>query len=159
MPCAACQEGFVWAAGEQAFFASKGFTNPPKSCRGNRQARKNQREMGSNGVRQGASPDSCPYGEGAHGRQGSAGNTFRPAPRRQASTITVEPGVSTSGQILKVLQDRSFGFIQDDGGVEYYFHQDGVDDDFYALTEGTRVSFVTDSSPRGPRAVQVARDF
>lgn len=158
MPCAACQEGFVWTAGEQEFFASKGFTNPPKSCRGNRQARKHQRDMGRNGFSDGPKPGNCPYDEGAQGRPISGGVSFRPAPRRSASTVTVEPGVTTSGQILRVLRDRSFGFIQDDQGVEYYFHQDGVDDDFHALTEGSRVSFVTDSSPRGPRAVQVARD-
>jgi len=155
MPCVACQEGFVWSAGEQEFFASKGFTNPPKSCRGNRQARKAQRGMGGNGAGFGGKQDACPYGEGAS-NQGSS--LFRPAPRRAAPALDIQAGLHVSGTIAKLLPDRMFGFIKDDQGVEYYFHQDSVDDDFYALAEGSRVSFVTEASPRGPRAAQVMRD-
>jgi cold shock CspA family protein len=153
MPCMACQEGFVWSAGEQEFFASKGFTNPPKSCRGNRQARKAQRSSSGNGMNHGSKSASCPYGEGADAGPVSS----PPAFRRPAPVVDIEVGVMTTGTVAKVLRDRLFGFIQDDQGIEYYFHQDSVDDDFYALSEGSRVSFVTESSARGPRAVQVNR--
>ena len=31
--CMDCREGFVWSAGEQAFYRTKGLSNPPKRCK------------------------------------------------------------------------------------------------------------------------------
>jgi CxxC-x17-CxxC domain-containing protein len=31
--CIDCRQPFVWTAGEQAFYSSKGLTNPPKRCK------------------------------------------------------------------------------------------------------------------------------
>jgi CxxC-x17-CxxC domain-containing protein len=31
--CIDCREQFIWTAGEQAFYHSKGLTNPPKRCK------------------------------------------------------------------------------------------------------------------------------
>ena len=39
--CSDCGEEFVFTAGEQEFYAEKGFTNEPKRCKNCRQARKN----------------------------------------------------------------------------------------------------------------------
>jgi CxxC-x17-CxxC domain-containing protein len=33
MVCADCNQPFVWTAGEQQFYAEKGFSNPPKRCK------------------------------------------------------------------------------------------------------------------------------
>ena len=33
LTCVDCSQPFVWTAGEQAFYAEKGFTNPPKRCK------------------------------------------------------------------------------------------------------------------------------
>ena len=33
LPCVDCGAEFVWTAGEQAFFADKGFKNEPKRCK------------------------------------------------------------------------------------------------------------------------------
>jgi CxxC-x17-CxxC domain-containing protein len=33
MVCADCQQSFVWTAGEQQFYAEKGFDTPPKRCK------------------------------------------------------------------------------------------------------------------------------
>ena len=41
--CADCGNSFVWTAGEQEFFASKGFENPPVRCKECRAARKASR--------------------------------------------------------------------------------------------------------------------
>jgi hypothetical protein len=46
--CPDCGTTFTFTAGEQEFFASKGFTNDPKRCPLCRQAKKQQRS-GSNG--------------------------------------------------------------------------------------------------------------
>lgn len=39
--CNECGEEFVFTAGEQEFYAEKGFTNDPKKCKKCRDARKN----------------------------------------------------------------------------------------------------------------------
>jgi hypothetical protein len=41
--CPDCGTTFIFTAGEQEFFASKGFTNDPKRCPQCRQAKKQQR--------------------------------------------------------------------------------------------------------------------
>jgi hypothetical protein len=46
--CPDCGTTFTFTAGEQEFYASKGFTNDPKRCPRCRQAKKQQRS-GSNG--------------------------------------------------------------------------------------------------------------
>ncbi|MGA7678266.1 MAG: zinc-ribbon domain-containing protein [Dehalococcoidia bacterium] len=46
--CPDCGTTFTFTAGEQEFYASKGFTNDPKRCLQCRQAKKQQRS-GSNG--------------------------------------------------------------------------------------------------------------
>ncbi len=48
IPCPDCGTTFTFTAGEQEFYASKGFTNDPKRCLPCRQAKKQQRG-GSNG--------------------------------------------------------------------------------------------------------------
>ena len=45
--CADCGATFTFSAGEQEFFASKGYTNEPKRCPTCRQSRRSQR-MGNN---------------------------------------------------------------------------------------------------------------
>ncbi len=41
--CVDCSATFTFSAGEQEFFAGKGFTNEPKRCPDCRQAKKQQR--------------------------------------------------------------------------------------------------------------------
>ncbi len=40
--CKECGEDFVFTAGEQEFYAEKGFVNEPQRCKNCRDARKNQ---------------------------------------------------------------------------------------------------------------------
>lgn len=63
----------------------------------------------------------------------------------------------TTGTIKKVVADRGFGFITDEGGKEYFFHRGGLDSsiDFDHLLGGERVQFEIEASPKGPRASQV----
>ena len=39
--CKDCGKEFVWTAGEQEFYASRGFENQPQRCKPCRDARKN----------------------------------------------------------------------------------------------------------------------
>jgi hypothetical protein len=49
--CPDCGATFTFTAGEQEFFASKGFTNDPKRCSQCRQAKKQQRGGSQGGYR------------------------------------------------------------------------------------------------------------
>ena len=62
-----------------------------------------------------------------------------------------------TGTIKKVVADRGFGFITAEDEKDYFFHRGGLDSslDFDRLVGGERVTFEVESSPKGPRAVQV----
>jgi len=64
----------------------------------------------------------------------------------------------TTGTIKKVVSDRGFGFIAAEDGKEYFFHRGGLVAplDFDRLAGGERVSFEVETSPKGPRAIQVS---
>ena len=58
------------------------------------------------------------------------------------------------GTIKRLVRDRGFGFIRDDGGQEWFFHRSSVQGSFDQLNEGQRVSFEEEPSAKGPRAGQ-----
>jgi cold shock protein len=61
-----------------------------------------------------------------------------------------------SGMIKRLVRDRGFGFIRDDGGQEWFFHRSAVAQGvFDELAEGQRVSFDEEESAKGPRAGNV----
>ena len=60
-----------------------------------------------------------------------------------------------SGTIVRLLIDKGFGFISDEGGVEHFFHQSAVRGVFEVLQEGQRVEFTAEESTKGPRAGDV----
>ena len=58
-----------------------------------------------------------------------------------------------NGTIKRLVRDRGFGFIKDEGGQEWFFHRDSVQvGEFEQLNEGQRVSFEEEPSQKGPRA-------
>lgn len=59
------------------------------------------------------------------------------------------------GAIKRLVRDRGFGFIRDDGGQEWFFHRSAVDGSFDDLNEEQRVSFEEEPSAKGPRASNV----
>ena len=62
------------------------------------------------------------------------------------------------GTIKRLVRDRGFGFIRDDGGQEWFFHRSSVQGSFDQLNEGQRVSFDEEPSAKGPRAGNVRSD-
>ena len=61
-----------------------------------------------------------------------------------------------SGSIKRLVRDKGFGFIRDDGGQEWFFHRSAVTDgSFDQLGEGQRVTFDEEPSAKGPRASNV----
>jgi CspA family cold shock protein len=60
------------------------------------------------------------------------------------------------GKIKKLVRDRGFGFIDDTDGREVFFHQTSlVDIEFDALKGDEEVEFEVETSPKGPRAINV----
>jgi CspA family cold shock protein len=61
---------------------------------------------------------------------------------------------------IKRLTDKGFGFITPDGGEgkDIFFHSTALQGvSFNDLREGDAVTFETEDSEKGPRAVNVAR--
>ena len=61
-----------------------------------------------------------------------------------------------SGTIARLLIDKGFGFIRDEGGIEHFFHRSSVrGSEFELLREGQRVECTVEESAKGPRAGEV----
>jgi len=61
-----------------------------------------------------------------------------------------------NGKIKKLVRDRGFGFISDTDGREVFFHRSSVlDGKFDGLNEEQSVEFDVETSPKGPRAINV----
>ena len=62
-----------------------------------------------------------------------------------------------TGTIARLLIDKGFGFIRDEGGIEHFFHRSAVRGAvFELLREGQRVEFTPEESAKGPRAGDIA---
>jgi CspA family cold shock protein len=62
-----------------------------------------------------------------------------------------------TGKIRTLRVDKGFGFIKDDAGKEYFFHQSAVQGGIDNLREGDSVEFDAGQGPKGPRAENVRR--
>ncbi|HKW78430.1 MAG TPA: zinc-ribbon domain containing protein [Candidatus Limnocylindria bacterium] len=52
LTCRDCGQEFIWTAGEQEFYASRGLQNPPSRCPADRAARRAQQQSGGGGPRE-----------------------------------------------------------------------------------------------------------
>jgi CspA family cold shock protein len=65
---------------------------------------------------------------------------------------------SVRGTIKRIVRDRGFGFIRSTDGKEVFFHRSALMGmDLRSLSEGQKVEFVLEDSPKGPRASRVRR--
>ena len=62
--------------------------------------------------------------------------------------------MAVRGTIKRLVYEKGFGFVADEGGQEYFFHQSACTS-FSALREGQAVTFDTGQGPKGPRAENV----
>ncbi len=61
-----------------------------------------------------------------------------------------------TGTVKKVVADRGFGFITEDGGKDVFFHRTSiVTGEFESLRGGEKAEFDVEDGPKGPRAVNV----
>ncbi len=78
---------------------------------------------------------------------------------QNAQFTTLFIGAATMTGKIKTLKEKGFGFITPDGGdKDVFFHKDSLAGVmFEELREGDAVTFETEDSEKGPRAVNVAR--
>jgi len=77
--------------------------------------------------------------------------------RVSSSNLSVLEETMT-GTIRTLRVDKGFGFIKDDAGKEYFFHQSAVyGEGLDNLREGDSVEFDIGQGPKGPRAENVRR--
>jgi cold shock protein len=64
-----------------------------------------------------------------------------------------------TGTVRTLRTEKGFGFIKDEAGQEYFFHQSAIYGEGIAdLREGDGVTFdLGDAGPKGPRAENVRR--
>jgi len=91
MSCVDCAQEFVFTAGEQEFFASRGFTEAPKRCGPCRQARKSQRSSSGGGYSAGGGGYSSRGSFGGGGGYGGDSYGER-RPREMYSATCAECG-------------------------------------------------------------------
>ena len=61
-----------------------------------------------------------------------------------------------TGKIRTLRVDKGFGFIQDERGNDYFFHQSAIFGETISdLREGDSVEFEVGQGPKGPQAIRV----
>jgi cold shock CspA family protein len=60
------------------------------------------------------------------------------------------------GNITRLLPEHGYGFIVDDSGLDWFFVREGIrGGDFDLLWLDERVTFAPQSTPTGPRAIDI----
>ncbi len=64
-----------------------------------------------------------------------------------------------TGQIVRKVEERGFGFIRPASGPDVFFHMTGLSDGlkFENLQVDDEVTFETEEAEKGPRAINVRR--
>jgi len=92
LQCRDCGQDFVFTAGEQEYYAQKGFTNEPRRCPSCRQARKAQ-QGGSGYSSGGGYGGGSSYGGG--NSYGGGGGSYERAPRQMFDAVCSNCGKET----------------------------------------------------------------
>jgi CspA family cold shock protein len=64
--------------------------------------------------------------------------------------------MTLTGTVVRLLEDKGFGFIRGADNVEYFFHRSAAPE-FDSLKAGASVVFLPTEAPKGPRAESVVR--
>jgi len=70
----------------------------------------------------------------------------------------MEEGKRVRGTVKWFNNSKGYGFIARDGGKDVFVHYSAIQMDGYkSLSEGDKVEFVIENSPKGPQATQVVK--
>ena len=62
------------------------------------------------------------------------------------------------GTVKKMVTDKKFGFITQEGGEDLFFHANNLQGvDFDQLSEGDEVTFEVEETPKGNAAVNIQK--
>lgn len=95
LTCRDCGSEFTFTAGEQEFYAQKGFDNEPTRCANCRRARKSQRNDSSYSSGGGGGYSSSSYGD-SYSSGGGGGGSYGRAERVQHETVCSNCGKQTT---------------------------------------------------------------
>ncbi len=86
-------------------------------------------------------------------------NGFEAANPDLFGSMKQEEGIFVPEGKVKWFNDqKGFGFIEQDGGNDLFVHHTAImGEGFKSLTEGQRVSFETEETPKGPKAKNVQK--
>lgn len=175
IPCRDCGGAFTFTAGEQEFYAQKGFTNAPTRCPLGRRARKEGRALRdlapggvclhdatgqghiredaggqSSGPRAGWNGGERSYGAGrSYGERGGADR-----PRRDRSSYDGPlPSGAVSASVVRVDPNGRFLFVRvSDPAIDVFVHSSFFSRLPVTPREGDTVWVTVEPSERGPRA-------
>jgi CspA family cold shock protein len=69
-----------------------------------------------------------------------------------------EGSLMPEGKVKWFNDQKGFGFIEQDGGKDLFVHHTAImGEGFKSLSEGQRVSFETEETPKGPKAKNVQK--
>lgn len=156
--CRDCGGQFVFTAGEQEFYASKGFTNEPTRCPLQRRMRKqgensyNSRRDGPcehDVTRSGSSRSSAPRGGYDRGER-----SFD-RPRRERSAYQGPlPSGPIAATVVRVDPAGRYLFVRvDQPAMDVYVHGSLLPSRGPQIREGDSVEITVGPSERGPRAL------
>lgn len=185
VPCRDCGGELTFTAGEQEFYAQKGFMNVPTRCPAGRKARKEGGAAGGSGeVGDGVTP--CPYDVSGSGRPPTfAGEQPRSgdrmsrgndrgrsddraargndrghfddrAPRERPSYTGPLPAGLVEATVVRVDQNGVFMFVQvADPRVDVFVHNSLWQRLPRPPRTGDRVRVAVEANERGPRAISL----
>jgi cold shock CspA family protein len=162
VPCRDCGGFFEFSAGEQEFYASKGFTNEPVRCPLRRRAIKGlQTDAGREG-------SVCPQDVSAAGRIGAAvipqpaRNTYRSGDGAASTTRPAHRGALPAGvvqaTIIRIDPSWQYLFVRiDDTTIDAYVHASLFAQQRTEIAVSDVVFVELAASAKGPRAVSFSK--
>ena len=166
--CRDCGGQFIFTAGEQEFYAQKGFTNEPTRCPLRRQARKQAERFGeqvpppptqcqhdvSTGERRPVAPPT--YERRERPTSPYANNTRRDdrpfqRPTRQQTYAGPLPQGRVDATVVRIAPAGDYLFARVSDDLDVYVHA-SLWRDYGPLREGERIVITVEDGGRGPRA-------
>lgn len=152
IPCRDCGGRFLFTAGEQEFYASKGFMNEPTRCPARRRARKHGAALPEGPCPHDVSGLGSVPGGGTATDNGAGAASRHSAPRRERMPYTGPlPDGPVAARVLRIDPAGRFLFARvESAGFDVYVHHSLFRN--AGVREGDRVTILVEDSERGPRA-------